>query len=222
MKVDHYAITLLKKHVIYIVLFAGLVAFSFFFVPQKLNEYREFSEKQESLRAEVNKLSEKSSLLSRYSSSQVDELVNVVQKLLPDEYTVFNVYNVLDDFQRASGLKFVTTSNPFSSISEEGATISVTAEGSNNSILNLLENYQTVGGRMADIKSFEFKPSTSTISFILTLYAEKPATSSSSIIPRLDNSSITLLQKLYAQSPQTSQIDILPIPYTGGKQNPFQ
>ncbi len=223
MKADIYTISLLKKHFVYIILFVGLTVFAMIFIPIKLTDYKDNEEKTGVLRQEITSLTEKYSTLSRYSSQEMDDLVQIVNRLVPDQYDYFNLYGAIDDFQRLSGLKFTSVSAPFTSLSSEGAVLSVTAEGSNAAILQFLENYQTIGGRLATVNAITFKPSATTISFILTLHAQKAEQAPSSTAPKLDDNTIALLRKLYTQIPQTAPAseDVPVQPIGAGKQNPF-
>jgi hypothetical protein len=101
-----------------------------------------------------------------------------------------------------------------------GMTITVEAQGTHEAILNFLENYKTIGGRLVEIDQISIKPGASTITFSVHFHA-KPA-ASTTLLRDVNPKTIEAIREIQKKVAEPQEDSNAPKIVITPKSNPFQ
>lgn len=220
--IDYYSITLLKRNSLYLIAIFIFLVLLFVVLPQKIAEYTENKGKITVLAKEISQLTEQDNLVNAYSKSDLEAFLKAMSLAIPDHYTMFTIFGVIDEFEKKSGLKFISYTSPANQISDGGVSLSVTAQGSPEAIRNFLTNYKTFSGRIVSIDNIVLIPSSSTLQFTMIFHSKANAATENSI-PKLNQDTLATIQRLYENYQQQvpAEESSTASPESTFKANPF-
>src|SRR3989344_1169119 len=142
--INYYFLNLIKNNILYVAGFITIIVISLSLLPGAISEYKEITDKSATVRTDIQNLSDQDAVAFRYEPTEIKDLVGVADTLAPQQYTLFSVFETIDDIENRSGLEFLTYSSPTKGLSEGGISLDVEAQGAMPLILNFLKNYHTL------------------------------------------------------------------------------
>lgn len=89
---------------------------------------------------------------------RITEYNELLEQLIPDQESYFSVISTLEQLSAKTGVFIESYSVNLGSTTEEKLTLSVTLTGTSESILNFIQEYNYLGGRLLTTESLDFNP----------------------------------------------------------------
>lgn len=195
-KIDNFTKSLLREKVLYFVSFAVFLLILIFFIPSQIADYENLSHKIDDVKIEISKLEKKDAVIRSYSVDEVNKLIEVLNRLVPQSEDYFSIFQTLDKLSADTGFKIVSYSIGLSEGNSGKISLSIGSEGTPDSLLNFLERYQYEGGRLITMDSIKFQPNTSLSRLAVNLYSKDIKVRGSQTIPKIDQKIIDEVRKI--------------------------
>lgn len=223
-KIDLYTLRLIRDHIVYFPSFAFFIILLTVFLPWQMREYFGIYEKIAVTNKEIIDLQKQVTIVYSFEPNEVDQLVLLLDKLLPKSEDYYSIFRSLNSLALKTGVNLRSYSIPFSPSSSEKTVVNVIGQGTPELITNFLNSYQYTSGRLITMDNIQFSPETSELSFTLNFYSKNIPDSIAAVAPKVDKKLVDLIEKINLKLNQSalpeepSNVENIYTP----KSNPFE
>jgi hypothetical protein len=175
------------------------------------------------LNEEIKELERKNTIISTINDDEVDDLIGILDRLLPDIEDYFSILYTLENISYKTGFRIVSYSIKFNKKQSNKIQLAVEGGGSLDTFLDFLDSYQFKGGRLITIDNIKFSPDNFRNSLTLNFYTKQVKDLKEQTELTIDKKTINKINKI-AEDFKLNNIEPLEKPseeHYSVKTNPF-
>ncbi len=222
--IDIYTIRLFKENIVYVLLFVIFLVMLGVFLPRQLSNYSELSQKKEKINQELSNLRTKKITVLSFTAGEIDELVKVLNRLIPNNEDYFSLFTTIENLSLSSGFAINSYKTVLPDSPKEELSVTINGEGSMNSLFDFLEKYHFGGGRLITVKEVKLTPNNLSIVTLQLTFYSKDFKSTNADFTTVDSSTVKSLKQISSglEAIAANQDSSVPQPNYPVRSDPFQ
>lgn len=193
---DLYTIQLIKENAIYFLALMIFLLLAVLVLPFQIKDFSQFKEKNQGLTQEIVQLEQKRQFIASFDTDEIERLVATLNTILPQEEDYFSVVPVFGTLSQRTGFNLTDFTLPLSQGSAETLSLNVAAEGTPETFINFLEQYQYQGGRLITMDKVIYAPGSVQNSVTLNFHTKKIEVKATSQAPQINKTRLELIRKI--------------------------
>lgn len=198
-KIDIYTLRLIKENFLYLFLLLFSALIIFFLIFYQINNFSQYTQKINLLNKEIGNLEKKDNVLSTLKPNDINQLIFILDQLLPGSEDYFSIIYALETISQKSGFRITSYSISLNDQQKDQISIKVGGEGDSRTFLKFLETYQFKGGRLITIDSVNFSPKSFRNQLVLNFYTKNLNNLRESEILTINKKTIYLLKRINSE-----------------------
>jgi len=204
---DLYTLRLVKDNILYFVFLTLFILVIVISTPLFVSGYVGKMKKKDVLKQEIFDLNTKKAVILSYKADQAEELITLLNTLIPSKEDYFSVFSALETISNKSGFRILGYKANLKNAKKGQFALLIEGEGSTNSFIQFLTSYAYSGGRLITIEKAEAKPANTKNSILLTFYSFDPQLSDTDKLFTIDKTVAAEVSKAKQVIPRLNEQD---------------